>query len=904
MVQTGLEATKPLTIQAEAFAYPVVPPAPAGPERSHSMRRPLLLLIPLLLLLCRSSRGAVPPPAQKLEVPTFELRARVVSVAGQPPTDKKFTFTLGAPGATVTAAGDKWSTPLRFGPKEAEAALKAYPNLYLKGFPVILKLQVSGVVDTTLVQAELTLDETREPTRLEGELFGPTLGIVLWRDTERQPQAATMAKYNRRYWDELDGARVPPAQRLKKFMVVDRFIGGDDDRRDWRDGIDQLAKAGMSAVMLPPSQPLRELLLQSGLRRTAWAVYSPPGYAFDYDPKVTPAAIDAWAEEQAKGYNSAGYAKEDLALFAMSDEPGWYYPQMFQSLEKNPEALTRFHDYLKAQKLTPAALGATSWEEVRPMGRAMRGYAAQGSPAPAEPPLPARRLFYWTARFFSWDSARYFAACTRALEKATYPDFPVFTNFNFFSGRSFVPGPVANNGDTQSPDAAMGGHDWLEFGRMRGSTMLWTEDWFPDSQAPQWSLYCARLRCAAEKGGVRFGGYVIPRTAGDREDGILQKVLCIIGSGGKALKYFVFGPEYNFPGNCYSEKTSLLPKMAEAHRMIGAGEDLLWPGKRPRAQVAILSPRSAQLWDAKDQRTPTGIQDATNSRLNDSTVDYMAEASNLYLALQHANIPVDFVEEEDLSEKGLKPYRVLYVTEPNIPEEGQHGIEDWTRSGGTLVTVSGAGMRDRYDDPCGVLNRLTGFEERPRERVLMPTLAALPVVARGRGRALGGRFAAVGARSTFTGEAAGVELEYDDGSAAMVRTPLGKGTVVRFGWLPGLSYARSAIGTKDGLPSGFSDDIRGYITAPVRWAEVRAPVAVDKPLIESPILLSDQGAAVTLLNWTGGPEYVTVTFRDLPFTPKKLHSVRQGDLELQKVKDGYTCKLHVGAADILLLRRR
>src|SRR5205823_2362173 len=161
-----------------------------------------------------------------------------------------------------------------------------------------------------------------------------------------------------------------------------------------------------------------------------------------------------------------------------------------------------------------------------------------------------------------------------------YPGVPILTNWNFFAGRLYVPGPVANNSAKTDPDAAMGGHDWLEFGRLRGGTMLWTEDWFGDAKAYQWSFYCAKLRCAAAKGDVQFGGYVIPRTAGDREDGIVQKILCVVGSGGKAVKYFVFGPEYNFPGNCYSERAKVLPKMAEAHRMIGAAEDVLWPGRR------------------------------------------------------------------------------------------------------------------------------------------------------------------------------------------------------------------------------------------------------------------------------------------------------------------------------------
>jgi hypothetical protein len=77
----------------------------------------------------------------------------------------------------------------------------------------------------------------------------------------------------------------------------------------------------------------------------------------------------------------------------------------------------------------------------------------------------------------------------------------------------------------------------------------------------------------------------------------------------------------------------------------------------------------------------------------------MAEVFDLYLALQHANIPVEFIDEDDLSPQGLKPYRVLYVTEPNIPVEGQQGIVDWVRVGGTLATVSGAGQADRYDEP-------------------------------------------------------------------------------------------------------------------------------------------------------------------------------------------------------------
>ena len=46
-----------------------------------------------------------------------------------------------------------------------------------------------------------------------------------------------------------------------------------------------------------------------------------------------------------------------------------------------------------------------------------------------------------------------------------------------FAGRGYVPGPVGNNKAKNSTTAAMLSLDWMEFGRARGCTMLWTEDW-------------------------------------------------------------------------------------------------------------------------------------------------------------------------------------------------------------------------------------------------------------------------------------------------------------------------------------------------------------------------------------------------------------------------------------------
>ncbi len=856
----------------------------------------ILWLIALLVGI--ASAIAQQSPLRTEDVPTFQLRARVVSAGGEAKAQKKYTFRLR--GLNAAAPLGEWSDWLKFERAQAEATLKDYPAMYARGFPVVVKLHVDGVVDPTHVEAELRVDETGEIVPSRAELFGPSFGFLLWRDDQKKPHAATMAEYNKRYWQVLASVKVPDAHRPKKFPIVERFIGGSDDRLEWREGIEQLSRAGFSVVMLPPSRPIRDLLHQAGGQRTAWAVYNPPGYAFDYDPKVTPESIEQWAQNEAKPYLAAGYAREDMAAFAMADETGWYYPQMFRELEKNPAAMTRFHDYLKAQKLKPDDLGAKKWEEIKPLGRS------------GAKDLPSRRLFYWTIRFFSWDSARHFAVCTRALERAFYPNMPIFTNWNFFAGRFYFPGPFAHNRDKQSPDSAMASHDWLEFGRLRGGTMLWTEDWFSDAQAYQWSFYCAKLRCGAERsdshvsggadsrgGGVQFGGYVIPRTAGDRADGILQKILCVVGSGGKCVKYFVFGPEYNFPGNCYSENVRVLPKMAEAHAIIGAAEDLLWPGKRPRPEVAILSPRSALPWDTLNT-TREDIIDATNTNLNGSTVDYMAEVFNLYLALQHANIPVDFVDEDDLTAQGLKPYGVLYVTEPNVPAEGQRALVAWTRAGGTLVTVTGAAAYDRYNEPCRILSNATDIREQPRDRMLVPNLGAIKEVMKGNGKL--GEFTVFGALGVLEKNKGKVHAEFANSTPAIVQRDLGRGRAIHFAWLPGLSYVKSQTGTKDKLPVCYSENIRRWIVYPTELAKITPPVTVDAAMIETPMLLSVRGAAITLLNWRGESESQLQVTARVPFTVRSVESVKRGALKFELTKTGCSFSLPLDAADVIMVR--
>ena len=67
--------------------------------------------------------------------------------------------------------------------------------------------------------------------------------------------------------------------RAVRERYLQRFAGPaealDDLEIDARVG-EQLRRAGYSAIMLPPSKPIRDLLLKAGGQRTAWAVSISP----------------------------------------------------------------------------------------------------------------------------------------------------------------------------------------------------------------------------------------------------------------------------------------------------------------------------------------------------------------------------------------------------------------------------------------------------------------------------------------------------------------------------------------------------------------------------------------------------------------------------------------------------
>ena len=84
------------------------------------------------------------------------------------------------------------------------------------------------------------------------------------------------------------------------------------------------------------------------------------------------------------------------------------------------------------------------------------------------------------------------------------------------------------------------------------------------------------------------------------------------------------------------------------------------------------------------------------------------------------NLGVDFVDEDELLlPTSLAKFKVLYVAEPDLPLAGGAALVAWVKSGGTLITVAGAGQFDEYDEPSAVFQtELFGSPEAGEETVV------------------------------------------------------------------------------------------------------------------------------------------------------------------------------------------
>lgn len=590
-----------------------------------------------------------------------------------------------------------------------------------------------------------------------------------------------------------------------------------------------------------------------------------------FDPEAKAAMVKKFEEE------FENLRRIDPEIFArlheivLNDEPAM--KDDLRHMPECPHCQAAFRDWLRSKGVTPEMVGFQNWQEVKPIMPAHTGS------------LEVRRLSWYSHRFSVENALRPVRIARDAIERIF--GRTVQTRIN--------PSDAAVAREVMSING--NGWDFFVAGRQELTSIPWTEDWVQSS--PHVTPFLADLLRSSQKTRlIPLGMYIIYGWIPSKEPHFGQlKTMSAVARGVKYVNHYLYGPRSYYGGNTYSEDPTYFQDVAFINRVLALSDDVLGPALPPERKVAILWSSATDQWFKK-------WDPVKNTKRNDGA--FGIERRMLHWALMMQQVPVDFLDETDLVSR-LKDYKVLYLPATNLVAECVPVLENWVKSGGTLVVGNGGPQRDEFDEPLPgflAIQGLTSVERRDDdlryivEHVVAPKPSSM-VTFVGSSVPIG----VAGIRNVLVpGAGASVLASYQEGGAAVVESRLGRGRVVTFGFNPGIALLMKMDPSRLlKLPvfwNVFPKDELTMILRPVQQADVLPPVStqvgVDAARLDGP-----NGSAVTLANYTLQPiAKLNVTVRGLPRVGKVV-SVLRGSLAYRQSSQGLMVELPLEAVDVL-----
>ncbi|HPC28871.1 MAG TPA: beta-galactosidase trimerization domain-containing protein [bacterium] len=427
------------------------------------------------------------------------------------------------------------------------------------------------------------------------------------------------------------------------------------------------------------------------------------------------------------------------------------------------------------------------------------------------------------------------------------------------------PRTTANFGEylTFTGNMLHSGDDWFLIFNNGGLTYGWTEDWLNLSASYQLCGYRADFLRSASKG--KFGMYTIFRNAWDTQ----AKVASEIGHGAKAIYYYNYGPYYAGI-DAHSKNYTLYPAVQKINHSIGEVEDYLTGASIPKSSVALLYSHTTDIWTLKQNTSVFG-----------------KERMGLWLILKHLGYSTDIITEQDVIDKKMRDYKVIFVVGSHLPIEVIQTLSEWSRNGGILVIGPGTGIYDRFNNPLnsdtylGIKREEFVFKNEPgNEYYTLPTLNLLDSISLKDSTKHETMEVLCGYQKMKNVSISEVLGSFSDGSPAIILKNSGRGKIICFGFFPGIAYMKSAVVANKQRPqdASFSDtpfvypeifrDVFGRI---MKSVQCEAPILCDNYLVEPNILETSNVFIITLSNWSGKPVnnlrvVINKTFRGKPFS--------------------------------------
>ena len=540
-------------------------------------------------------------------------------------------------------------------------------------------------------------------------------------------------------------------------------------------------------------------------------------------------------------FKKDGGKVQDIVFCELTDEPTG---QPLEFAAKDPSYATRFREWLKAAGQTPESLLVQSWDEVKIVTPELREQ------------FPA--LYYHSQRFRTHALGEFMAAQRKLAEEAYGGTFPVLANFS--DGAVYVGNFYAQ------------GVDYFELLDMPETNAIWGEDWSSGASTYQCASFNVDLmRAAARERGQVIGHHLVAHANRMSWD-IKLKATSEAARGVKIFNNFCYGPTWAtheggpyWRAHVWQGKPETWTANAAITREIGAVEDMLITAMPAPAKVALLYSSSSDVWTVG------------------GNLAHGFDRMHTWIALSHAQVPVDIVSEAQVARNLLEGYSVCYLTGPNLTRAAAEKLKAWAQKGGTLWLAADAASRDEFNRPLQVLDDLL-----PAKRGEMVELQKQ----QGSGRYVtllapkdevtwnGGKASVLSVKQTLTAnEGAATLAKFSDGGAALVRGAAGKGTIYCCGFLPALSYIKAALDDRNALqkkvddkaelsasekeeavllersynPWKFPADIRDFILTPAREAKVKAPIQCSHALVDAVYMPNKTGILIPLANYTLKP---------------------------------------------------
>lgn len=305
------------------------------------------------------------------------------------------------------------------------------------------------------------------------------------------------------------------------------------------------------------------------------------------------------------------------------------------------------------------------------------------------------------------------------------------------------------------------------------------------------------------------------------------------------------------------------------------------------AQVAILYNRLSYM---------VGGSQPSLSKLGNAERDSLLGLHRIFF---EQNIPVDFVNVDDVTGNRLGQYKILFLPFPVMMSQGvADGVKRYVQAGGTAVAEARLAWNDARGFASDVipgagLAEIFGAREkiiRPADKVRIETQAspALP---------------GLPARTSIPGEAFEEQLEalpggavlahFADGSPAMVKRNEGKGEAVLIGSFLALAYHHQP-----------DPAIRHLFLSLAQAAGVSPDVEVSgtgTSEVEVRQLVGDQQQTIFVFNHSDSPADATLAIR-LPWPAREVRELENDQPVLFETKAGRTIfQKHLSAGEIWVI---